>query len=124
MRVARFDNSAIQLFLRDAPDDVAHVAEALKLSHEEVAQIIRLVTENARTPRHTSSTASGGRGGITIRLGSHAYWLATSDPLVDGPWREAALTGAGTAGDASQQERSHATFRALDLLANPEWHLT
>ena len=118
---ALLDNSTIQLFLRNGPDDVAHIAEALKLSGEEVAQITRLVTEKRSHAEAYFVNGERGRGGITIRLGSHAYWLATSDPVVDVPWREAALADAGGADAADERELSHAAFRALDLLGDPAW---
>ncbi len=116
---ALLDNSTIQLFLRNGPDDVAHVAEALKLSQEEVAQITRLVTEKRSHAEAYLVNGERGRGGITIRLGSHAYWLATSDPVVDVPWRE--LEDAGAADATNATELSAASFRALQLLADPGW---
>lgn len=118
---ALLDNSTIQLFLRNGPDDVAHVAQALHLSAEEVAQITRLVTEKHSHAEAYFVNGERGRGGVTIRLGSHAYWLATSDPVVDVPWRQLALEQAGAADAHDETEASDAAFRALDLLADPEW---
>ncbi|HEX8121237.1 MAG TPA: hypothetical protein VF549_08225 [Solirubrobacteraceae bacterium] len=118
---ALLDNSTIQLFLRNGPDDVAHVAEALHLSVEEVSQITHLVTEKHSLAEAYLVNGERGRGGVTIRLGSHAYWLATSDPVVDVPWRELALEHAGYSDADGDVERSDAAFHALDLLADPDW---
>ena len=118
---ALLDNSTIQLFLRNGPHDIAHIAEALHLSTEEVAQISRLVTEKHSHAEAYLVNGERGRGGVTIRLGSHAYWLATSDPVVDVPWRELALEESGAADARDPVQLSDAAFRALDLLADPEW---
>jgi hypothetical protein len=119
---ALLDNSTIQLFLRNGADDVAHVAEALHLSGEEVDQISRLVTEKRSHAQAYVINGERGRGTVAIRLGSHVYWLATSDPVVDVPWRELALQHAGFHDAPDEIEASTAAFRALDLLADPEWH--
>lgn len=119
---ALLDNSTIQLFLRNGPDDVAHVAAALRLSPEEVEQISRLTTEKGSHAQAYLINGERGRGTITIRLGSHIYWLATSDPVSDVPLRELALHEAGFHDATDEFARSDAAFRALDLLADPSWH--
>lgn len=118
---ALLDNSTIQLFLRNGPDDIAHVAEALNLSEEEVAQITRLVTEKQSHAEAYLVNGERGRGGVTIRLGSAAYWLATSDPVVDVPWRALALEHAGVSEARDERDLSVAAFRAVELLGDPEW---
>ena len=119
---ALLDNSTMQLFLRNGADDVAHIADALHLSAEEVAQITHLVTEKGSRAGAYLVNGERGRGGITIRLGSRAYWLATSDPVTDVPWRELALEHAGGADTDDERDRSTIAFDALDLLADPTWH--
>ena len=128
---ALLGNSTIQLFLRNGPDDVAHVAEALKLSGEEVAQITRLVTEKRSKAEAYLVNGERGRGGVTIRLGSHAYWLATSEPVVDVPWRELALERLApptlATRERSQRRRSALSTYSLILSGtsrarrNPSW---
>jgi hypothetical protein len=107
---ALLDNSTIQIFLRNGPDDIAHIAQALQLSDEEVAQIGRLTTEKRSHAEAYVINGERGRGAVTIRLGSHLYWLATSDPIADIPLRNLALDGASGHG-----------FAALDLLADEGW---
>jgi hypothetical protein len=107
---ALLDNSTIQLFLRQGPDDVAHVADALHLTSEEVAQISQLRTEKGAFAQAYLINGSQGRGTVTIRLGPELYWIATSDPHHDGPRRQAALDEAD--GDP---------WAALELLCDPAW---
>jgi hypothetical protein len=118
---ALLDNSTIQLFLRNGADDVAHIAEVLHLSDEEVVRITRLVTEKHSHAEAYLVNGERGRGGITIRLGPGAYWLGTSDPVVDVPWRELALEEAALAHARDEKEVSDAAFAALDLLVDAEW---
>ena len=115
---ALLDNSTIQLFLRNGPDDVAHIAEALSLSSEEVAQINRLTTEKGSHAQAYLINGERGRGAITIRLGSEIYWLATSDPINDVPERERALREVALDGATAEDASSAAAFAALDALAD------
>jgi hypothetical protein len=101
----------MQVFLRNGPDDVAHVAEALNLGAGEVEQIGRLTTEKGSHAEAYVVNGERGRGAVTIRVGPHIYSLATSDPLHDVPLRNLALEKTG--GDG---------FAALNLLADPSWH--
>jgi hypothetical protein len=119
---ALLDNSTIQLFLRNGPDDVEHIARALHLSPEEVDQISRLTTEKGSHAQAYVVNGERGRGAVTIRLGSEVYWLATSDPVDDVPWRELALDEAGFNDAADHVTRSEAAFSALEKLADPTWH--
>jgi hypothetical protein len=118
---ALLDNSTIQLFLRNGAEDVAHIAEALHLSEEAVAQITRLVTEKGSHADAYVVNGERGQGGVTIRHGTRAYWLATSEPLTDIPWRELALEHAGLAAADGEAATALVGFRSLGLLSNPGW---
>ena len=107
---ALLDNSTIQLFLRQGPDDVAHVADALHLTAEEVAQISALRTEKGAFAQAYLINGNRGRGALTIRLSPELYWIATSDTHHDGPRRQAAL-----------READGDPWAALDLLCDPTW---
>jgi hypothetical protein len=108
---ALLDNSTMQVFLRNGPDDIAHIADALSFSDAEIDQISRLTTEKGSHAEAYVVNGERGRGAITIRVGPHIYWLATSEPLQDVPLRNLAL-----------QEADGDHFAALDLLAEPDWH--
>jgi len=121
---ALLDNSTIQIFLRNGPDDIAHIAQALHLSPEEVDQISRLTTEKGSHAQAYIINGERGRGAVTIRLGSDIYWLATSDPLTDVPTRELALDEAGFNRVDDEIHRSSEAFRALELLGDHAWQRT
>ena len=118
---ALLDNSTIQIYMRNGPDDIAHVAAAGRLSPEEVEQVSSLTTEKGSHAQAYVVNGERGRGAVTIRLGSRLYWVATSDPLVDLPWRALALQEAGFDAATTDAERSAAAFRALELLVDPQW---
>lgn len=99
-------NSTMQLFLRQAPDELAYVQDALRLSPAEVQAIGRLKTVKRAYSQAYWVNGTRGRGTIALRVGPTEYWTATSDPLADAPRRAAALRAAG--GDA---------WQALELLA-------
>jgi hypothetical protein len=108
--------------MRNGPGDIAHVAAVGRLAPEEVEQISSLTTEKGSHAQAYVVNGERGRGAVTIRLGPRLYWIATSDPIVDVPWRELALQEAGFHDATTDVERSEAAFRALDLLADPDWH--
>jgi hypothetical protein len=105
---ALLDNSTMQVFLRQSPDELAYLREALKLTDAEVAQIAHLKTDKRRAAQAYLINGTRGRGTVSVRLGPKAYWICTSDPISDVPERQAALD------DASRDP-----WRALDLLASP-----
>jgi len=119
---ALLDNSTLQLFLRNGPDDVAHVAQALRLGPEEVDQISRLVTEKRSHAQAYVINGQRGKGTVAIRLGSSIYWTATSDPVNDLPWRQLALEHAGFHTAQDPIGRAAAAFQALELLADPAFY--
>lgn len=106
---ALLDNSTMQLFLRQGPDDIAHVAQALSLTREEVAMISGLRTEKGAFAQAYLINGRRGRGTVSIRLGPELYWIASSDPHLDGPRRRQALGASG--GDP---------WAALDLLCRDD----
>lgn len=114
---ALLDNSTIQLFLRNGPDDIAHVADALGLADAETDQIRRLTTEKRSHAQAYVINGQRGRGVVTIRHAPELYWLATSDPINDLPTRNAALTASGYDTAATPEARARAAFAALELLA-------
>jgi hypothetical protein len=89
------DNATIQIFQRNGPQVLAHLVEAQRLGQEEVDQITRLVSEKRSHAQAYVVNGRTRRGGVTIRLGAHIYWLATSDPVLDVPDRQLALEHAG-----------------------------
>ncbi|MEJ7786161.1 MAG: hypothetical protein WKF96_15250 [Solirubrobacteraceae bacterium] len=99
-------NSTMTLMLRQAPDELAHLSEALRLSDEEIRVIARLKTVKRAYSQAYWINGTRGRGTIALRVGPREYWLATSDPVKDAPLRAQALEQTG--GDA---------WAALELLA-------
>jgi len=99
-------NSTMQLFLRQAPEELHYVKDALRLSEEEIRAIARLKTVKRAYSQAYWINGTRGRGTISLRVGAREYWLATSDPVADAPLRAQALERTG--GDA---------WAALDLLA-------
>jgi hypothetical protein len=85
------DNATVRLSLRQSPDELACLRDALKLTDAEVAQIAHLKTDKRRAAQAYLINGTRGRGTVSVRLGPRAYWICTSDPIADVPDREAAL---------------------------------
>src|SRR3954469_15450221 len=103
-------NSTQQLFLRQSPDELAYIKDAVRLSDAEVAAIARLKTVKRSYSQAYWINGPRGRGTIALRVGPTEYGLATSDPVNDIPRRTQTLEASG--GDA---------WRALDQLAKQGW---
>ncbi|MEN3284328.1 MAG: conjugal transfer ATP-binding protein TraC [Solirubrobacteraceae bacterium] len=99
-------NSSMQLFLRQAPDELRYVQDALRLSEEEIVAIARLRTAKGEYSRAYWINGTRGRATVTLRVGATEYWLATSDPVGDVPRREQAI-----------REHNGDPWAALDALA-------
>ena len=99
-------NSTMQLFLRQAPEELAYVQDALQLSEQEVRAIARLKTVKRSFSQAYWINGTRGRGTIALRVAPIEYWLATSDPVGDAPRRAQAIEDSG--GDP---------WRALEQLA-------
>ena len=105
-------NSTQQLFLRQSPDELAYIEEAVRLSDAEVAAITRLKTVKRAYSQAYWINGTRGRGTIALRVGPTEYGLATSDPVGDLPRRTQILEAEG--GDA---------WRALERLAAEGWEV-
>ena len=92
---ALLDNSTLQLFLRQSPDELAYLRDALKLTDAEIAQIAHLKTDKRRAAQAYLINGTPGRGTVSVRLGPRAYCICTSDSIADVPEREAALRATG-----------------------------
>jgi hypothetical protein len=103
-------NSTQQLFLRQSPDELAYIKEAVRLSDAEVAAIARLKTVKRAFSQAYWINGTRGRGTIALRVGPTEYGLATSDPVGDLPRRTQVLEAEH--GDA---------WRALERLAAEGW---
>lgn len=103
-------NSTQQLFLRQSPDELAYIQEAVRLSDAEVAAISRLKTVKRSYSQAYWINGTRGRGTIALRVGPTEYGLATSDPVGDLPRRTQVLEAED--GDA---------WRTLDRLAAEGW---
>src|SRR3954452_25522961 len=103
-------NSTQQLFLRQSPDELAYIKDAIRLSDAEVTAIARLKTVKRAYSQAYWINGTRGRGTIALRVGPTEYGLATSDPVSDLSRRAQALAGCG--GDA---------WRALEQLAAEGW---
>jgi hypothetical protein len=103
-------NSTQQLFLRQSPDELAYIKEAVGLSDAEVAAIARLKTVKRSYSQAYWINGTRGRGTVALRVGPTEYGLATSDPVGDLPQRTQALEAEG--GDA---------WRTLKRLADEGW---
>lgn len=99
-------NASMLLILRQLPDELAYVRDALRLSDEEIHAIASLATAKRQYSTAFFMNGSRGRGVVSIRVGALEYWIATNDPNQDEPLRRRALREAG--GDP---------WRALRLLA-------
>jgi TraG P-loop domain len=113
-------NSSMLTILRQAADELDHIARAVKLSPEEVTEITRLRTEKRSHSQAYFINGVRGRGTVTIRPGRRFYWLATSD-RADVPLRQRALQQVGFSPDLDAIQRSAAMFAALDLLSDDAW---
>jgi type IV secretory pathway VirB4 component len=100
-------NSTMQLFLRQAPEELAYVQGALQLSEAELRAISRLKTVKRSFSQAYWINGTRGRGTIALRVGPTEYWLATSDPVGDAPLRAQAL-----------EDAEGAPWRALERLAD------
>ena len=96
---ALLDNSTMQLLLRQSPDELAYLRDALKLADAEVEIVAHLRTDKRRAAQAYFMHARARRG--LVRLGPRAYWIATSEPIEDAPARERALRDAATRGRRS-----------------------
>ena len=103
-------NSTQQLFLRQSPDELAYIQEAIRMSDAEVAAISRLKTVKRSYSQAYWINGTRGRGTIALRVGPTEYGLATSDPLGDLPRRTQILDA--ESGDA---------WRTLERLAEEGW---
>ena len=103
-------NSTQQLFLRQSPDELAYIQEAVRLSEAEVAAIARLKTVKRAYSQAYWINGTRGRGTIALRVGPTEYGLATSDPVGDLPRRTQIL-------DAEEGD----AWRTLERLASEGW---
>jgi hypothetical protein len=99
-------NATQLLFLRQAPEELAYIEDAVRLSEQEIRAIARLKTVKRSFSQAYWINGTRGRGTIALRVGPAEYWLATSDPVGDAPLRAQALEDAD--GDG---------WRALERLA-------
>jgi hypothetical protein len=106
-------NSTQQLFLRQAPDELAYIKDAIRLSDAEIATIARLKTVKRAFSQAYWINGTRGRGTIALRVGPTEYGLATSDPIGDLPRRAQMLEA--EEGDA---------WRALERLATEGWEVS
>jgi len=89
------ENSTMQLFLRQSPDELAYLRDALKLIDAEVAQIAHLKRDKRRAAQGYLINGTRGRGAVSARLGPRAYWTYTSDLIGDVPDGRRALRRGG-----------------------------
>ena len=82
---ALLDNSTMQLLLRQSPDELAYLRDALKLADAEVEIVAHLRTDKRRAAQAYFINGTRGRGVVSVRLGPRAYWIATSEPIEDAP---------------------------------------
>jgi TraG P-loop domain len=99
-------NATQLVFMRQAPDELAYIQDAVRLSDAEIRLIGRLKTVKHAYSQLYWINGIRGRSTVALRVAPTEYWLATSDPLDDVPRRTRALEEAD--GDA---------WRALSALA-------
>jgi hypothetical protein len=92
---------AIEGFLRQSADELAYVQDALRLPPEQVRAIERLKTVKRAYSQAFWINGTRGRATVTLRVGPHEYWLATSDPVADLPRRARMLDACGGDGWAA-----------------------
>jgi hypothetical protein len=103
-------NATQLIFLRQAPEELAYIQDAIWLSDAEVRAISRLKTVKRAYSQAYWINGTRGRATIALRVGPTEYGLATSDPINDVPRRARALEQAD--GDAAA---------ALAALADAGW---
>src|SRR5260221_11650350 len=98
------------LLLRQLPDELAYVRDALRLSDEEIHAVASLQTAKRQFSTAFFMNGRRGRGVVSIRVGALEYWIATNDPNQDEPLRRRALREAGggpwRAGRAAAREET------------------
>jgi hypothetical protein len=100
-------NASMLLLLRQLPEELAYVRDALRLSDEEIHAIASLTTAKRQFSTAFFMNGNRGRGVVSIRVGPLEYWIATNDPNQDEPLRRRAL-----------READGDPWRALRLLAS------
>jgi hypothetical protein len=88
-------NATQLMFLRQAPDELAYIQDAARLSDAELRTIGRLKTVKRAYSQLYWINGTRGAGTVALRVGPTEYWIATSDPLRDVPRRLRALDDAG-----------------------------
>jgi hypothetical protein len=108
---ALLSQSSMQLLLRQRPDQLPYLKQALGLCDEELDAIASLQTAKRQYASAYLINGSRGRGVLNLVVSDLEYWIATSDPANDQPLRHAALRDGG-----------RDPWQALRLLADPAWH--
>jgi DNA helicase HerA-like ATPase len=84
-------NASMLLLLRQLPEELTYVRDALRLSDEEIHAVASLQTAKRQFSSAFFMNGSRGRGVVQIRVGALEYWIATNDPNQDEPLRRRAL---------------------------------
>jgi hypothetical protein len=102
-------NHAVALCLPNERRDLEHARDSLALTDTDIAEITSLPSQKGSYST-LYMISKRGRGAIRIAPGAPEYWIASSNPELDQPFRHAALRETG--GDP---------WKALTRLCDPAW---
>ena len=103
---ALLDNSTMQLFLRQSPEELAYLRDALKLTDAEVAQIVHLKTDKRRAAQAYLINGTRERHGVG------AAWPAGVLDLHVGPDRGSSRAGGVVEGSRAEPVGGSGAARA------------
>jgi hypothetical protein len=108
---AFIDNAARKVNFYQSPRQIEFLKEEMGLTAEEVQAIAQLRTVKREYSTALFDNGPRGRAIITSRYADLEYWTCTHEPERDEPLRRQAL-----------RDAANDPWRALRLLADPEWH--
>lgn len=133
-------NATMRLFLNQERKELDYVKDALALSEQAIEAIEGLTTSKREYSTAYLMNGKHGQGIVTIQVSDYEYWIATNEPVRDEPLRQLALAQARDERDARLEDGPPSlrlvaptdgrdddddfdvAWRALQLLADPEWH--
>lgn len=89
--LALLQNSTMQFLLRQMPNEVPFIQQALQLTDQEAATLKMLRTKKGEYSEMFWVNGVRGRGKLSIAVGALEYWAYTSEPHIDTPKRDRAI---------------------------------
>ncbi len=107
--LALLQNSTMQFLLRQMPNEVPFIQQALQLTDQEAAMLKMLRTKKGEYSEMFWVNGVRGRGKLSVGVGPLEYWMFTSEPHRDTPKRNLAI-----------EQADGNVWKALRFLANHE----